>query len=348
MTRALAGIAWSSWLHEIVPPEQLGRYFAAETVMTRLLAVAFGVFAFVVLGHQPPIWRFSAVAALGVAFGLLSIRVLRRVPGGGPSVRHDESAWSGFGTVLRDRTFMGFLGCVAWCGFVYVGQGLLVLLLLRDQLLLGPGLILLLTTFGNLLAVPTTTRWRRIADRHGSTVVLAGAGVLSVGCLIVIGCLRPGHSPMVVVAAVCALLPVAESGNYVAASRGYMLRMQPELRHATNAVWSACTAVPSGISAVVMGFWLRGGTTGHYVSAAWGYAAIMLVGIWVCLRLPLSSADCAAGASSVHDPRRPVRSLLRMLRYVLRPGPSATSFVLNDDTAPTTTSAGSGQARRPP
>lgn len=334
MTRALAGIAWSSWLHEIVPPSQLGSYFAAETVMTRLLAVAFGVFAFFVLGHQPPVWRFAAVAALGVAFGLLSIRVLRRVPGGGPSAHGGEPVWGGFGAVLRDRTFMGFLGCVAWCGFVYVGQGLLVLLLLRDQLLLGPGLILLLTTCGNLLAVPTTTRWRRIADRHGSTVVMAANGLLAVGCLIVIACLRPGHAPLLVVAAVCALLPVAESGNYVAGYRGYMLRMKPELRHAANAVWSAGTAVPSGISAVLMGFWLRGGTTGHYVLAAWGYAAIMLAGIGLCLRIPEPTVDQGGKASAVHDPRRPVRSLLRMLRYVLRPGPSAVTIKGADARAP--------------
>ncbi len=322
VTRSLAGIAWSSWLHEIIPPGQLGRFFATETVMTRLLAVAFGLFAFVVLGDQPPIWRFSAVAALGVIFGLLSVRVLRNVPGGGPSARSSEPAWGGYGEVLGDRMFMGYLGCVGWFGFVYTGMALLVLLFLRDQLLMGPGLILLLTTCGNLLAVPTSMRWRRIADRHGSAAVMAAAGLLVVACLIVLACLRPGRAPVLLVAAVCALLPVAESGNYVAANRGYMLRMRPELRHATNAIWSAVLAVPSGISAVLMGFWLRGDAVMHYALAAWGYAAIMLIGVWFCLKMPVPAADRGAGESDVHDPRRPFRSLLRALGYVLRPGSS--------------------------
>jgi hypothetical protein len=334
MTRALAGIAWSSWLHEIVPPAQLGRFFAAETVMTRLLAVTFGIFAFFVLGQRPPIWRFAAVAALGVGFGLLSIRVLRHVPGGGPSVRSGEPAWSGFGTVLRDRTFMEFLRCVAWFSFVYVGMGLLVLLLLRDQLLLGPGLILLLTTCGNLLAVTTSTRWRRIADHHGSVVVMAAAGLLVVLCLIVMACLRPGRAPLLLVAAVCAMLPVAESGHYVATNRGYMLRMRPELRHATNAVWGACIAVPSGVSAVLMGVWLRGGTTGHYVLATWGYAALMLAGVYVCLRFPMAGSDQGGRTSTVHDPRRPIMSLVRMLMYVLRPGPSVVTITSQEVRAP--------------
>ena len=147
---------------------------------------------------------------------------------------------------------------------------MLVVLLLRDQLLLGPGSILLLTTCGNLLAVATAVRWQRMADRHGSQKVMASAGLLMAVCLVVFGTLRPGRAPLLIVAAICALVPEAESGNYVAASRGYMLRMHPELRHATNAIWSAGTALPCGISAVLMGIWLRTGSTAHYVFAAWG------------------------------------------------------------------------------
>lgn len=323
ITRALAGVAWLSWLHEIVPPRQLGRFFETETIMTRLLAVGFGVFAFFMFGMHPPLWRFAVVAGMGVGFGLISVRVLERVPGGGPIAGNGDSVLSGFGSVVRDRMFMGFLGCVAWFGFVYMGTGLLVLLLLRDLLLLGPGLILLLTTCGNLLAVPTSRRWRRIADNHGSAVVMAANGLLLCACLAVMAFLRPGHAPLPLVAVVCALIPVAESGQYVAANRGYMLRMRPELRHATNAVWGACIAVPSGLSAVFMGFWLRGGSLAHYAWAAGGYAAIVLCGVWVCLRSSVGASDQGLGPSAVHDPRQPVRSLLRMLKYVLRPGPSA-------------------------
>lgn len=316
MTRALAGIAWSSWLHEIIPGPQLGRFYAAETVMTRLLAVAFGVFAFFVFGHEPPLGRFAAVAAVGVAFGLVSVRVLQHVPGGGPPAAAPEGAWSGFGTVLRDRVFVAYLLGVAWISLVYVGMGLLVLLFLRDQLLLGPGLILLLTTCGNLLAVPTSVRWRRLADAHGSPVVMAAAGLLVVVCLGVLAFLRAGHAPLPLVAAVCVLLPVAESGNYVAANRGYMLRMRPELRHATNAVWSAGIAVPSGLAAVLTGFWLRDGLPDHYRLAAGGLAALMLVGIWACLRLPVPPADKGGTPGAVSAPGR----LLRILRHVLHPG----------------------------
>ncbi|MDD5706655.1 MAG: hypothetical protein PHR35_12090, partial [Kiritimatiellae bacterium] len=323
VTRSLAGIAWSSWLHEIVHPSQLGRFFTAETVMTRMLAVAFGVFCFLVIGSNPPLWRFAAVAGMGVTFGLLSVRFLRLVPGGGAVSLGGKTPRGSYRQVLRDHMFVGFLGCAAWFGFVYTGMGLLVMLLLRDHLGFGAGLILLLTTCGNLLAIPTTARWRRIADSHGSPVAMAGAGLLACVCLLAIGCLRPGHAPLPLVAAICALIPVAECGHYVATNRGYMLRMRPDLRHATNAVWSAGTNVCCGVSAVMMGFWLRRGEAMHYAVAAWLYAAVMLLGLCLCVRLPVPAADRSLGPSPVHDQEHPVRSLLRVLRYVLRPGRSS-------------------------
>lgn len=288
ITRAMAGIAWSSWLHEIVPPNQLGRFFAAETILTRLLSVMTGVVCFVVLGRNPPLWRFAALASFGVAAGLVSIRLLRRVPGGEPPRREDGTPAmpGGFGLVLRDRAFMRFLGCTALFGFVFAGQALLVTLLLRDRLLLGPGLILLLVSSGSAVTIATTASWRRLADRQGSPRAMALAGSLMVLGLAIAACLRPGHAPLALIMLLCALVPVAESGSYVATSRGYMLRMRPELRHVTNAVWSAGTAFGGGVSSVLMGFWLRHGELAHFRIAAWSYAGIMLMGVWWTLHTP--------------------------------------------------------------
>ena len=73
ITRALAGIAWSSWIHEIVPLSNLARFYTVETILTRLLAVGFGIVTFFFLGAHPQLWRFAAIAACGVIAGLVSI-----------------------------------------------------------------------------------------------------------------------------------------------------------------------------------------------------------------------------------------------------------------------------------
>ncbi len=326
ITRSMAGIAWSSWLHEIVPPCHLGRFYTLETVMTRLLAVAFGVFAFLALGRNPPLWRFSAIAACGVAFGLFSLRLLRRVPGGGPVARSQNLLFGGYRLVFRDRMFLGFLACATLAGAVYIGMSLLVTLMLRDLLGIGAGAILLLTSFGNILAMFTSPRWRRVADRHGSPVVMAANGLLIAVCLAVLGFMRAGHAPLLLLVPACALIPVAESGNYVAVSRGFMLRMKPRMRHAYNAVWSAVTQIASGISAVFIGFWLQAGAPAHFRAAAWCYAALMLGTMVFALHLPVPRRDSPRGASPVYDPSHPLRSIARVLGYVLRPARSVTQL----------------------
>jgi MFS family permease len=325
ITRSMAGIAWSSWLHEIVPPFQLGRFYTLETVMTRLLTVVFGLIAFVVLGRNPPLWRFAAIAAAGVAFGLISLQLLRRVPGGLPVAgSRGGGVRGGYRLVFRDRMFMGFLLCSTLFGVVYTGLALLVTLTLRDQLGIGAGTILLLTSCGNVLAMFTTPRWQRIADRHGSPVVMAANGLLIVLCLGVLGSLRAGRAPLPLLALACALIPIAESGNYMAVSRGFMLRMRPRVRHAYNAVWSALTQIFYGASAVFLGFWLQAGTPSHFRGAAWGYALLMLAAIWIALHLPVPQRDSPGEPSLVYDPSHPFRSLGHMLRYVLRPARSVT------------------------
>ncbi len=328
ITRSLAGIAWSSWLHEIVPAKQLGLFYALETMMTRALIVAFGVFCYFGLGNQPPLWRFAAVAGFGVACGLASVRLLGRIPGGEPLA--DESGGGtrrgSYRQLFRDRLFLGFLGSAAAFNFVYVGQGLMVALTLRDHLGLGAGLILMLTSVGSLLTLVTTQRWRRVADQHGSPVVMTANGLLVVACLAVLGWLRPGQAPMWLLALVCMLLPVAETGHYMACSRGFMLRMKSDNRQAYNAVWSAGTNVLSGVAAVCVGFWLQGGDALHFRTAAWGLALLMLAIAIVNLRLPVPEADACQGASQVYDSANPLLSMGNVLRYVLRPAPSAVTI----------------------
>jgi hypothetical protein len=319
VTRSMAGIAWSSWLHEIVPPLHLARFYASEVVITRLLAVSFGVLAFFVLGHDPPLSRFAALTLLGVSAGLFSIRFLRRVPGGGPVTGRaagGPAGWRGLRRVLSEREFTGFLGCAAVQSAVSGAQGLTVPLLLRDNLGLGPGLILLLTTAGNVLTVVTVFRWRRVSDALGSPLAMATAGLLSAGCLCGLACLAsgPGRAPLGLLAGVCALMPVAETGLYVATSRGYMLRMQAWQRHATNAVWSAALAVTGGTSSVAAGLWLHQGA--HDLAVVLALAALAATGAMLCLRQPESSGGHAAPGWRLTTAGR----ILRIGIYVLRPG----------------------------
>jgi len=49
-----------------------------------------------------------------------------------------------------------------------------------------------------------------------------------------------------------------------------------------------------------------------------------VIAIWLALRLPVPRLDSSRGPSPVYNPAQPLRSLGRMLRYVLRPARSLT------------------------
>ena len=327
VTRALAGIAWSSWIHEIVPSGNLARFYSVETILTRLLAVAFGVLTFFFLGTHPHLWRFAAIAACGVAVGLVSIRALARVPGGGPATIASGTPWhAGFGVAARDRTFMPFLGCIMLSSFVFAGQGLLFTLLLRERLGLGPGPILLLTSLGSLLTIATTIRWRRVADTHSSPTTIAATTLLMALCLAAMTPLCFGHAPRVYVLALCLLIPVAETGAYVAGTRGYMLRMDPRYRHTYNAVWAAGMALGGGVSSLVVGWCVRSGAPIPFALVATGYALVMLLASALIIRLPENGVTYHALRTRLFNPRRTLGSIVRIWGYVLHPGPSSTNI----------------------
>jgi hypothetical protein len=335
--RSLAGISWSSWLHEIVDREHLARFYTLDSMLTRLIAVTFGVLAFFWLGNHPPLWRFAAIAGVGVVLGLVSIRVLRRVPAGGPVPQADREADGivGFGCVLRDPVFMPFIGCTALAGFVFAGQSLLLTLLLRDRLGLGPGLILLLSAMGSLLTIAAGVRWRRVADTLGSPVTIAANTLLMFVCLLAMIPLGTGRMPLPYVVAVCLLIPVSETGNYIAVTRAYMMRMDPARRHAYNAVWAASGALGGGFSSILVGQLVQDNHPLNFMFVTAGYAALMLAASARVLRLP-EGGKCyqALPRSSLFNPRHPWRSMGRIWWYVIRPGHAKPLDVPAQETAP--------------
>lgn len=339
IARALANIAWASWLHEIVPPRHLGRYYTVEAVMTRLLMLGCGVFCFFAFAGSSSapspdtpdygeLWRFAAISAFGVTMGLASTRVLRNVPGGlppengpGGTVHH-----ASFREVLHDRMFISFLFCSAFFGCLYTGASVMVPLLLRLHFRLGTGTVLLLTSIGNLLAVFTTPRWRRVADRHGSPVTMLANGVLFAACLAALGLiarLNPDRVSPWLLLPFCALVPVADSGNAMAVSRGFMLRVNAGNRHACNAIWNAGTQTICGTASIVTGILLpdSGSMALRYSSVAWGFSLLMLLAGWLALRVRVPAGDAQPGPSPIYDPAHPLLSIHRVIPYVLNPRP---------------------------
>ena len=96
---AFVGVAWTSWISDLVPPSLRGRYFGRRNVVCNALgaATAVGAGAAVRAAGDAPLPTFLALIGAGVAFRLVSLGFLARQPEPRPAV----SAPGGIAAQLR-------------------------------------------------------------------------------------------------------------------------------------------------------------------------------------------------------------------------------------------------------
>ncbi len=170
LARAIGAGGWWPWLHELVPSNQRGLYFSAETMVSNLISVlVLGVQALILMNTQA-LSRYLMIYAIGVSAGLISLIYIARIPGGKGSAekqRHPET-FASYSRVLSDLPYLRFLAvsalgfsCLAWytsCSVLYM----------RDALGLSSGYITAITSAGSLGILMTIRAWGRFADQSGS------------------------------------------------------------------------------------------------------------------------------------------------------------------------------------
>jgi len=318
--RSLSCAGWFSWLHEIVPDGERGRYFSMEMILVQVVNVGIGLAAFVFLGSRPALWKFGALSAVGIAAGLASISLMRRIPGGGPCGPRSRRRGPlvDLRLVLRDGPFMSYTLWTSLGLFVTAGQSTLIVLDLRDHLRITPGLIMFTTAVGSATAMVVGPWWGRLADRHGSGPVQVLAGAMMAAALGGFALLHQG-SLLGLVVTMSAGCVVSYSGFVVAASRGMLQRMRPALRSGYSAVWQSVTSVATGASSVLVGLVVQ--RLGDPAYAGLCLAFSLLMGLAV-LRYALARGESAGLAEELRaqfDAERPVVSMVRLCRYVFDP-----------------------------
>jgi MFS family permease len=320
--RSLTCAGWFPWLHEIVPGNERGRYFSMEIILVQVVNVGIGLGTFLFLGHHPALWKFGALSAVGIAAGLASISLMRRIPGGGPSLStRRRHALVDLRLVLRDRSFMSYARWTSLGLFVTVGQNTLTVLSMRDYLHIAPAMIMFTTAMGSAAAMVAGPWWGRLADRHGTGPVQVLSGILMAIALASFALLRE-RTPLGIVIPVSAACVVAYSGFFVAANRGMLQRMRPALRAGYSAMWLSITSVAMGSSSVLVGLVVQHAGPHAYWGLCLAYSALIAMAVLRYATLHEESVGLAAELRSQFDPERPILSLIRLCRYVLNPPPA--------------------------
>ena len=177
--RGFASGSWLPWLKQVIPAEQVGRYFSIESFLMNLAILSTLLVSGWFLGHSPPAWHYTALFAAAGLVGLGSVLPLRRVPEARglqtPDLRIKSLEW--VKTIWRNSEFRH---AVRWGSFnsaVLTATPGFVVLYLKEVNGLSAGTVVGLTSLAPLGAMLAAVMLRGHLDRVGSRPVLITAAI---------------------------------------------------------------------------------------------------------------------------------------------------------------------------
>lgn len=312
LARSFGVGGWFPWLLEIVPRRQQGAYFAAEMSVSQVVSVAMSVLVALMLtgAGTNELWRFYAVAALGVLAGLVSVLVMRWIPGGRSVPLHAsrERGMRAYSAVLADRPFLVFIllaslghSALAWLGTAQI-------LYMRDALGFQNDSIMYLAAAGCLASAITTRFWGAYADHRGSgpamILSLAACAAGALGWLV----LRRGAVWTPALSLVLILVSaVFAAAFYSVANRGMLCRVRAKGQIGYTNLWLLISSLAQGVTPIMAGWIIARGSG--------------IAGFQTCFVLAALSA-LVAGILLFYLPQEEGKAPQPELTMVLRPSHS--------------------------
>jgi MFS family permease len=176
---SIAGCAFNSWVHDLVPRETLGALFARRLFWSTLLASLGALSAGYLVQHWPyadTLHAYSVVFVVAGIAGLISSRYLVAVPEpvmarSGPPLPLGEL----FGAPLRDAGFRGVIVFMAAWNFASNIAAPFITVYLLRQLGYELGTVTTLWMVGQVATALTMYLWGRLSDRLSNKAILSVA-----------------------------------------------------------------------------------------------------------------------------------------------------------------------------
>jgi MFS family permease len=188
---AIGGCAWNSWMRDLVPPAQFGRFFgrrtAATTAVSIVLALLGGVLIDAWKRHVPgeAAFGYSLLFALSAAIGFVGVWLLRLTPDRPMApAEHEATPFALLLAPLRDANFRRLLVFLSsWNFAVNLAAPFFAIYMLKTLALPMTAILGLTVTsqLGNLLALGL---WGALIDRFSNKAVLGVASPLFLLCML--------------------------------------------------------------------------------------------------------------------------------------------------------------------
>ena len=191
---AVGGCGWNSWIHDLLPKQGLGDFFARRLVWATATGMAASLLGGWIIDHaaglfggeERAVYAYSALSLLGAAAGFASSWWLARVPErrmrpADPLRR--PALFTMLRAPLRDGNFRRLIiFMVAW-NFATNLAAPFIPVYIVHQLGYDLGFVVLLSVLSQLTNVLTLHWWGLIADRSSVKSVLAVAAPVFLACI---------------------------------------------------------------------------------------------------------------------------------------------------------------------
>jgi MFS family permease len=282
---AFIGVAWTSWISDLVPPPLRGRFFGRRNVVCNALgaATALGAGAAVRAAGGDPIPTFLALIGLGVAFRFVSLAFLARQPEPRPAA----SAPGGLLAQLRGplahpvfRQLLAYQG--AWSFGVNLASPFFTVYMLEEAGV-GAGTALAFAALGTLSNLVGQRVWGPLCDRYGDHQVLrvtAFAAAVQPMWWLLTG---PGSAGVALMAVLSATGGFAWAGVALAAGN-LTMRLAPEVGKTSFFGAQAAVAGAAGAAGALVGGALAAGVFAGFLKGLFVASAVLRVGAWLLQR----------------------------------------------------------------
>lgn len=190
---AIGGCGWNSWMHDLLPKQGLGDFFARRLVWSTAMGMAASLLGGWLIDHATglfgpgrTIYAYSLISLLGAMAGFASSWWLTRVPE--PQMRAPDPAkrpalFAMLRGPLRDQNFRRLIiFMVAW-NFATNLAAPFIPVYIVQQLGYDLGFVVLLSVLSQLTNVMTLHWWGPIADRFSTKSVLVVAAPVFLACI---------------------------------------------------------------------------------------------------------------------------------------------------------------------
>jgi MFS family permease len=192
---AVGGGAWNSWVHDLLPKQGLGDFFARRLFWSGSLSLIAGMFATglvgradMIFGAERKILVYSVLFALSAIAGFISAYWLTRVPE--PAMRaHDDAAprprlHETLRTPLRDANFRRLIVFMVSWNFATNLAAPFIAVYLAQQVGLTLGFVIFLSVASQAANLLTIHWWGALSDRFSNKSVLAVCAPVFLACIV--------------------------------------------------------------------------------------------------------------------------------------------------------------------